>query len=238
MGRATAELFAREGAAVVIAGRDAEKGQRAAADIIERGGSAYFVRCDVRSADDCQHAVEATLELFGRLDILFNNAGVVLGGRAEDTDEETWDRVMDTNVKGVFLMSRAAVPIMRAQGGGAIVNNSSDAGLVGEANLVAYCASKGAAVLLTKAMAVDHAAEGIRINAICPGPVYVDRWDRRAKGAGRDVADDIAAFASDVPMDRVGSPDEIPEAVLFLASDASSFVTGTTLVLDGGRTAK
>jgi len=143
MGRATAMLFAREGASVVIAARNAETGQQAVAEIGAQGGVALFVQCDVRCAQDCQRAVDASVERFGRLDILFNNAGVVLKGRAEDTDEATWNETMDTNAKGVFLMSRAALPVMRAQGGGVIVNNASDAGIVGERELVAYCASKG-----------------------------------------------------------------------------------------------
>ena len=238
MGRATAMLFAREGASVVIAARNAETGQQAVAEIEAQGGVAHFVQCDVRRADDCQRAVDTVVERFGRLDILFNNAGVVLSGRAEDTNEATWDEVMDTNVKGVFLMSRAALPIMRAQGGGVIINNASDAGIVGEKGLVAYCASKGAVVLMTKAMALDHASEGIRINAICPGPIYVSRWDKRAAAGGYDVSQDITRFVRDVPLGRVGVPDEITQAVLFLASEASSFVTGTALIVDGGRTAQ
>ena len=172
------------------------------------------------------------------MDILFNNAGVVLFGRVEDTDEATWDQVMDTNVKGVFLMSRAAIPVMQAQGGGVIINNASDWGIVGGEAAVAYCASKGAVVLMTKAMALDHAGEGIRINAVCPGDTYVPRWDERAAAAGRDVAEDIAAFARHIPLGRVGAADESAQAVLFLASDASSFMTGAAPLVDGGYTAR
>jgi NAD(P)-dependent dehydrogenase (short-subunit alcohol dehydrogenase family) len=238
IGKAIALLFAREGAAVVIAARNPDKGEQAVAEIEAEGGAAVFVRCDVRSAADCQRAVAAAVERFGRLNILVNNAGVVLAGTAEETDEETWDEVLDINAKGVFLMSRAAIPVMRAQGGGVIVTNASDSGIVGERRLVAYCASKGAAVLMTKAMAVDHAAEGIRINALCPGPVYVDRWERRAAAGGYDVSVDVARLVSDVPLERVGSPDEVACAALFLASDASSFMTGAAIPVDGGRTAQ
>jgi len=238
IGKATALLFAREGASIVIAGRDEERGARAVAEIQAAGGVACFVHCDVRRAGDCQGAVETAVERFGRLDILVNNAGVVVPGRAEDLDEATWDLAMDTNAKGVFLMSRAAIPVMRRQGGGAVVTNASDSGVVGESNLAAYCASKGAAVLLSKAMAVDHAAENIRINCVCPGPVYVGRWERRAAAGGYDVSRDVARFVSDVPMGRVGAPDEVAHAILFLASEESGFITGAEIVVDGGRTAK
>lgn len=238
IGRATAILFAREGAQVIIAARNAEAGQQTIAEIEAASGVAHFVRCDVRRASDCQHAVDVAVEQFGRLDILFNNAGIVIFARAEDTDEATWDQVMDTNVKGVFLMSRAAIPVMRDQGGGVIINNASDWGIVGGEEAVAYCASKGAVVLMTKAMALDHASEGIRVNAVCPGDTYVSRWDERAAAAGRDIEKDIAAFAQNTPLGRVGRANEIAQAVLFLASDASSFMTGTALIVDGGYTAK
>ena len=135
-------------------------------------------------------------------------------------------------------MCRAAIPIMRRQGGGNIVTNASDSGLVGEPNLVAYCASKGAAVLMSKAMAVDHASENIRVNCVCPGPVYVKRWERRAAAGGYPVEEDVARFISDIPMERVGDPDEVAQAILFLASEESSFMTGSVIVVDGGRTAK
>jgi NAD(P)-dependent dehydrogenase (short-subunit alcohol dehydrogenase family) len=231
-------LFAREGASVVIAGRNEEKGAQTVAEILASGGSAYFVRCDVRLADDCRRAVKAAVERYGQLDVLVNNAGVVIPGRAEDLDEATWDLAMDTNAKGVFLMCRAAIPVMRRQGGGAIVTNASDSGVVGELNLVAYCASKGAAVLMSKAMAVDHASENIRINCVCPGPVYVGRWERRAAGGGYDVGRDVARFANDIPMGRVGTPDEVANTILFLASEESGYITGAEIVVDGGRTAK
>jgi NAD(P)-dependent dehydrogenase (short-subunit alcohol dehydrogenase family) len=238
IGRATAQLFAHEGARVVIAARNAEAGRQTVAEIKASGGVAHFVRCDVRSAGDCRQAVDETVERFGRLDILFNNAGVVLFGRAEETDEATWDQVMDTNAKGVFLMSRAAIPVMRRQGGGVIINNASDWGIVGGEEAVAYCASKGAVILMTKAMALDHAPEGIRINAVCPGDTYVPRWDARAAAAGRRVEEEIAGFARNIPLGRVATADEIAQAVLFLASDASSFMTGAALVVDGGYTAR
>ena len=238
IGRATATLFAREGARVVIANRRAEPGVEAVAEIEALGGVAHFVQCDVRCAADCQRAVETAIERFGRLDILVNNAGIVPFGRVEDTDEATWDAVMDTNPKGVFLMSRVAIPIMRNQGGGAIVNTASDAGLVGAKGMAAYSASKGAVVLLTRSMALDHACEGIRINAVCPGYTYVERWKERSGVDRPDVEEYVAAVAEELPIGRIGKPEEIAQAILFLASDEASFVVGTALSVDGGYTAQ
>ncbi len=238
IGRATALLFAAEGAEIFIAARNEDKGRKTVTEIEARGGKACFARCDVRRAEDCRRVVQECVARFARLDILFNNAGVVPFGTVEETDETTWDLAMETNVKGVFLMSRAAIPLMRSQGGGVIVNNASDWGLVGGDKAAAYCASKGAVVLLTKAMAIDHAPEGIRINAVCPGETYVPRWDERAAAAGRDVQDDIAAFVRNIPLGRVARPEEIAGAVLFLASDRSSFMAGAALSVDGGYTAR
>jgi NAD(P)-dependent dehydrogenase (short-subunit alcohol dehydrogenase family) len=237
IGRATARLFVHQGARVIIAARRAEAGRETVAELRALGGLGQFVPCDVRSAQDCQHVVDTAIEQFGRLDILFNNAGIVPFGRAEDTDEATWDEVMDTNVKGVFLMSRAAIPAMRRRGGGVIVNTASDSGISGSRDMAAYSASKGAVVLLTKAMALDHAAENIRINTVCPGETYVKRWDERSAAGGPEVRQYIADASARIPLGRVATADEIAGVVLFLASDASSFMTGAAVVADGGYTA-
>jgi NAD(P)-dependent dehydrogenase (short-subunit alcohol dehydrogenase family) len=238
IGQATAVLFAAEGAKVVIADFRADNHQETVTRIEATGGEVLFIQCDVRRASDCQQAIEAAVKRFGRLDILVNNAGIVPFGRAEDTDESTWDATMDTNAKGVFLMSQVAVPVMRKQGGGVIVNTASDAGLVGSKGMVAYCASKGAVVLLTKAMALDHSSEGIRINAVCPGYTLVKRWEERSGVDRPDVSEYVAAAARELPIGRVGKPEEIAQAILFLASDESSFITGAALSVDGGYTAQ
>jgi NAD(P)-dependent dehydrogenase (short-subunit alcohol dehydrogenase family) len=240
IGKATALLFADEGAEVVLTGRRAELGEAVAAEIRRRGVRSAFVQADHSKLEDCERVVAETLRLFGRIDILFNNAGVVMKGTAESTSEEDWAYLMNINVTAVWRMSRLALPHMRAQGGGVIVNNASDWGVVGAQDALAYAASKGAVVLMTKSMALDHAAEGIRVNAVCPGDTFVDRWIEQGyfKDSGAVTYEQASAEASYLPMKRFGRPEEIARAVLFLACDDSSFVTGTTLVVDGGNTAR
>ena len=236
IGQATAALFAQEGARVVLTGRDEARGRAAAAEIEGAGGQAMFLRSDVRLADECRRAVEATLERFGRLDILFNNAGVFYPRNVIDCTEEEWDLTVDVSLKGTFLMSKYALPHMIAQGGGAIVNNASGWGLVGGDEAAAYCAAKGGVVLLTKAMAIDHARQGIRVNCVCPGDVDTPMLPADAQARGMKWEDYLAS-AANRPMGRIGRPEEIARAVLFLASDDASFMTGAALVVDGGGTA-
>jgi len=233
IGRATAELFAREGAAVTIADLNAQEGQSVVQAIVGDGGDALFVCCDVTKASDCQQAVQKTVSRFGGLDILFNNAGVTRRASVLETTEEEWDWVMAVNVKSVFLMSKAAIPLMVEAGGGVIVNSGSGWGLVGGKDAVSYCASKGAVIQLTKAMAVDHGEQNIRVNAVCPGDTDTPMLADEAKQLGQSHQV-ILAESVHRPLGRVGRPEEIAQAVLYLASDASSFVTGTTLLVDGG----
>lgn len=236
IGEATALLFAKEGAKVAISGRNSERGASVAARIKAGGGDAFFVRTDVSQAEDCRRAVDETLSTFGSLDILFNNAGVFYPQTAMECSEKEWDEQIDVNLKGTFLMSKFALPAMIAQGHGVIINNSSGWGLVGGDRAVAYCASKGGVVLMTKAMAIDHGRQGIRVNCICPGDVETPMLPLDAKMRGLKWEDYIAGCANR-PLGRVGTVDEIAKAVLFLASDDSSFMTGTALVVDGGGTA-
>ena len=233
IGRATALLFAQEGAKVAVAGRDEGRGREVVDDIEKRGGSALFLPCDVRLADDCRRAVEETVRGFGRLDVLFNNAGVYLANTVAACTEEEWDLTVDTGLKGTFLMSKFAIPVMVAQGGGAIVNNASGWGLVGGDQAAAYCAAKGGVVVLTKAMAVDHAREGIRVNCVCPGDVDTPMLpvDARQRGLTWEA---YLAGAAQRPMGRIGRPEEVARAVLFLASEDASFITGAALPVDGG----
>jgi len=236
MGYATAELFLREGAKVVVTGRSAEKGRKALAKM--RGlGEAAFVRGDVSKAKDAQRMVEGTVRRFGRIDILFNNAGVYVEKLAEDTSEDEWDRVLDINLKGTFLVSKYAIPYMKRQRSGSIINNSSDAGLVGNRSCPAYCASKGAVTIMTKAMALDYAKYNIRVNSVNPGTIDTPMLAYEAKASGNRKAY-LKKMDEENPIGRVGRPDEVAQAVLFLASDAASFVTGAALSVDGGLTAQ
>src|SRR4029077_11027587 len=236
IGEATALLFAREGAKVAITGRNEKGGHAVTVQIIESGGQAIFLRTDVRKAAECRRAVDETLSSFGRLDILFNNAGVFFPQTALECSEEEWDLQIDTNLKGTFLMSKYALAPMIAQGSGVIINNSSGWGLVGGDKAVAYCASKGGVVLMTKAMAVDHGRQGIRVNCICPGDVDTPMLPGDARMRGQKWEEYIAGCANR-PLGRVGTAEEIAKAVLFLASEESSFMTGAALVVDGGGTA-
>jgi NAD(P)-dependent dehydrogenase (short-subunit alcohol dehydrogenase family) len=233
IGEATSLLFAKEGAAVSVVDVDAEGGRRLAGSIQSLGGRAIFVRADVTHEDDCRNAVDKTVSALGGLEILFNNAGIIRRASITELSEEEWDRVMAVNVKSVFLMSKQAVPVMARAGGGVIVNSASGWGLVGGPRAAAYCASKGAVVLLTKAMAIDHGSQNIRVNCICPGDTDTPMLREEAQQLGQSE-ESFFQQARERPLRRVGTPEEIAEAVLFLASDASSYVTGTALVVDGG----
>jgi len=233
IGEATVILFAKEGASVAITGRNEKRGHAVANQILQRGGKAIFIRTDVRKAAECRRAVDETLNSFGKLDILFNNAGVFYPQTAIECSEEEWDLQIDINLKGTFLMSKFALPGMIQQGGGVIINNSSGWGIVGGDKAVAYCASKGGVVLLTKAMAIDHGRQGIRVNRICPGDVDTPMLPEDARMRGLKWENYLAGCANR-PLGRIGTTDEIAKAVLFLASDDSSFMTGAALVVDGG----
>ena len=232
IGRATAILLAREGAAVMVHDLK-EEGQATAEAILAAGGRASFVRGDVTRAADCQAAVQKAVTDFGGLHVLVNNAGIIRRASVVDTTEEEWDRVMAVNVKSVFLFSRAAIPIMARGGGGVIVNTASGWGLDGGRDAASYCASKAAVVNLTRAMAIDHADQNIRVNCVCPGDTDTAMLREEARQLGQDVGQFLARSAQR-PLGRMGRPEEIAQAILFLASDASSYVTGTALVVDGG----
>jgi len=233
IGQATALLFAQEGARVAVADIDEEHGKAVVQEIESQGGQAIFIRCDVTRAGDCRGAVEATFERLGRLDILFNNAGIIRRADVVETTEAEWERVMDVNVKSIFLMSKYAVPVMARAGGGTIINTSSGWGLRGGRKAASYCASKGAVVNLTRAMAIDHGYQKIRVNCLCPGDVDTPMLRHEAQQLGQPEAEFLAE-AAERPLHRFGQPDEIAQAALYLASDTSSYVTGSALVIDGG----
>ena len=233
IGRAAALLFASAGAAVVIADIDDQGGEAVVKIIHTAGGEGIYVHCDVTKAEDCQRIVQKTINSFGGVDILFNNAGIIRRASVIDTTEEQWERVMAVNVKSIFLMSKYTIPHMVQAGGGVILNTSSGWGLVGGRDAVSYCASKAAVVNLTRAMALDHGAQNIRVNCICPG----DTDTPMLRVEARQLGENEKTFLDDAaerPLQRIGTPQDIAQAVLYLCSDAASYVTGTTLVVDGG----
>jgi NAD(P)-dependent dehydrogenase (short-subunit alcohol dehydrogenase family) len=233
IGRAAAELFAREGAKVVVADYNAEAGQNALQAIKDSGGEAVFVQVDVSDSDQVRNMVQTALDTYGGIDILFNNAGILLFGSVLDTDLKDWNRLISINLTGVFLCSQAVIPHMIGRGGGSIINTSSSTGAHDvAANIAAYVTSKGGVTLLTRAMAVDHAKDHVRVNAIAPGPT--DTPMLRDNMSAQALAD----FAATFPMKRLGRPEELAYAALFLASDEASFVTGAVLAVDGGQTAQ
>jgi NAD(P)-dependent dehydrogenase (short-subunit alcohol dehydrogenase family) len=230
IGRATAVLFAGEGARVVCADVSGREDEVAAAI----GDAAVPAHVDVAVSDDVARMIDTAVQRFGRLDVLFNNAGVYVENDTLGCSEDEWDAQVDTSLKGAFLMSKFALPHMIAGGSGSIVNCASGWGIVGGEKAVPYCAAKGGMIVMTKAMAIDHGPQGIRVNAVCPGDTDtpMERVDAEHKGWSWDA---YVHWATDGrPIARMASPDEIARAVLFLASDESSFITGAVLPVDGG----
>jgi NAD(P)-dependent dehydrogenase (short-subunit alcohol dehydrogenase family) len=229
IGAATARLFAQRGASLLLTGRNEAAGQALAAEL-----GAYFAPADITAPETPQKLMDEAVQKFGRLDVLVNNAGLLFRGDAEACTDAQWDALIAVNVTALFRMSRAAVAVMRAQGGGAIINVASDWGLVAAQQAVAYGASKGAVVQLTRSMAADHARSGIRVNAVCPGDT-----DTLMLDAGTDAAraDRLRALGDAIPLGRVGTPRDIAAAIAFLASDDAAFITGAMLPVDGGNSA-
>ena len=236
IGRAIALAFAREGARVTVTGRREDKLAGTVAAIGATGGSALAVKCDVTKAKDALRTIAETEQAFSRVDILVNNAGMLSVSTIETLSEDDWDRVMATNVKGPFLMSRAVLPALRRAGGGSIVNVGSILGLVAMKDRAAYCASKGGLTMLTKAMALDHARDKIRVNCICPSIVETElvRGLFSESEEGRNLRE---ARLATLPIRRFGNPEDVAELAIYLASDQSSWMTGTAIPLDGGLSA-
>ncbi|RFU39088.1 SDR family oxidoreductase [Actinomadura logoneensis] len=232
IGRATAELLAELGASVVLADLNADAGEEAAKAI----PNAVFSRCDVSRAADCERTIGLAREAFGGVDVLFNNAGIIRRSTVCEITEDDWDLVMAVNIKSIMLMSRYAVPLMAEAGGGSIVNTGSGWGIQGGAQAVSYCASKGAVVNMTRAMAIDHGPQKIRVNCVCPGDTATGMLADEARQLGEPV-ESFYADAADRPLGRIGTPRDIASTVAFLASDAAAFVSGAVLAVDGAGTA-
>ena len=235
IGAATARAFASAGAELALLGRDAVRGDALAAELAS--ANAAFFSCDVTDDAACKAAVGDVLQRFGRIDVLVNSAGVFFYGTAIEATNDEWRQTMAVNVDGVFHMSRHVIPLMIGASGGAIVNVASDWGLVGGTRAIAYCASKGAVVQMTRCMALDHIAQGVRVNVVCPGEVDTPMLmgEYAAKDMNREEG--LADSATGTPIGRVASPQEVAQAILFLASDRSSYINGAALPIDGGNTA-
>lgn len=233
IGEAAARAMAREGAAVVLADIDETEGPAAAEAIGKEGGRAHFVKCDVGSTAEVRAAVETTVERFGKLDVLFNNAGVAISGSAGEMSEDDWDRVVNVNLTGVWRGMRFAIPEMLKAGGGSIINNSSVQGLVGFEGWAGYAATKGGINALTRQAAVDYAKRGIRVNAIAPGTIMTP-MNKRIFDTHPEPQKLIDTWNAMHPVGRFGEAVEVAAAVVFLASDESSFITGEIIRVDGG----
>ena len=238
IGEATAIAAATAGARVMLTGRDGGKASAVLRRIEETGGLGAVILGDVALSSFCDEAVARTVSTYGRLDVLANIAGIMWRGDALDTSDQVWRRVMATNLDGTFFMARAAIRAMQENGGGAVINQASTVGLVGTPGMPAYCASKGAVVNLTRALALDHAADGIRVNAVCPGAVDTPMLVSGHSGTGNSPEEVLARNRAEIPQGRIPTPEEIARLIIFLASDESRHITGAAIPIDGGYTAR
>jgi NAD(P)-dependent dehydrogenase (short-subunit alcohol dehydrogenase family) len=233
IGLGTAKRLAQAAASIALLDIDESAGEKAVQEIGKIGGKALFYRCDVTSNSDCKKTTENVIQEFGRIDILFNNAGIIIRKNIVDLTEEEWDEVLNVNLKAIYLLSHHVIPYMIKKGRGSIINTSSGWGLKGGPNAAAYCASKGGVVNLTRAMAIDHGKDNIRVNCVCPGDVDTPLLLREAAQLGKSEAKFLEE-AADRPLRRIGVPEDIANAVLYFASDMARWVTGSVLVVDGG----
>ncbi len=237
IGEATARLFAEEGAHVAIADLDVERGRSVVDEICAKGAGALFIEAHIEREPEATGFIRRARDEFGRLDVLVNNAGMRLYQTVVDASEESWDAILGVNLKGYAFCAKAAILEMRQTGSGSIVNVASIRAVVAGGNMVQYDTTKAAVAGLTRAMALDHAPEGIRVNAVCPGPIFTRFHERRATAAGKTFEEFKAQFGHGTMLRRPGTPREVAACILFLASDEASYVTGTCLFVDGGQTA-
>ena len=236
IGKATAERFLEEGARVAIFDVSKKNGNEVLARLRKKGYELYLFVGDVSKSSDVKRMVRAAKSKLGRIDVVFNNAGILVEGTVEKVSEKDWDRIMAINVKGVFLMCKEVIPMMLKQGKGVIVNTASISGLVGDRDAIAYNASKGAVVLMTKCLALDYALKNIRVNCVCPGEIETPMFHQEARSRNMPIDKYRKVLCEVHPIGRLGDPKEVANAVLFLASDDASFITGTAFAIDGGYT--
>jgi len=235
IGLGAVKRLAEFGARVAILDIHDENGASAVQNVIQTGGEAIFIHCDVRESKDCERAVKETVDAYGRIDILFNNAGVAVRKNAVDLEPEEWDLALDVSLKGQYLLSKYTIPVMKKHGGGSIIHTGSGWSLRGGENAIAYCAMKGGTLNMTRAMCIDHGRDNIRVNCICPGDVDTPMLRSECEQLGGTYDDDYKTeCAQDRPLGRLGTAEDVANAVLFFASDMSAWVTGAHLVVDGG----
>jgi len=237
IGEATTRLFAEEGAQVAVADLDLDRGRAVVDEIRGKGGGALFVETHTEREAEAVRFIQRARDEFGRLDVLVNNAGMRLYQTVVDASEQSWDAILGVNLKGYAFCAKAAIPLMRATGGGSIVNVASVRAVVAGGNMAQYDTSKAAVTGLTRGLALDHARDGIRVNAVCPGPIFTRFHERRAAAAGKTFEEFKAEFGRGTMLQRPGIPREVAACILFLASNEASYVTGTCLFVDGGQTA-
>jgi NAD(P)-dependent dehydrogenase (short-subunit alcohol dehydrogenase family) len=234
IGLGSARKLAEAGACIALLDIDEQKGLQAKQQIEELGVKVIFVRCDVRIPDECKHAADTVFNTFGRIDILHNNAGVAVRKNAVDLEPHEWDLALDVSLKGQYLLAKYIIPYMKKGGGGSIINTGSGWSLRGGENAVAYCAMKGGTLNMTRAMCIDHGKDNIRVNTVCPGDVDTPMLRSECEQLGGEYNDEYKTSCAQRPIARLGTTEDVGNAVLFLASDLSSWVSGAYLVVDGG----
>jgi len=234
IGRGTAVKLAQYGGKIILFDVNANEGMKVQEEIIKIGGNSFFIKCDVTDAVNCKNAVDTAVRKYGKIDVLFNNAGIAVRKNAVDLEPGEWDLALNVSLKGQYLLSKYVIPKMKQNGGGSIINTGSGWSLRGGENAVAYCAMKGGTLNMTRAMCLDHGKDNIRVNTVCPGDIDTPMLQSECEQLGGIYNDDYKNECGNRPISRLGTPEDVANAVLFFASDMSSWISGAHLVVDGG----